>query len=68
MEKVLADNSLSIYRAKFPKPTREIEVPYSCQTAWKKAEPDSTLSDSTLIQVDSSGIPSSEPLPEEIIE
>lgn len=68
MEKVLADNSLSIYRAKFPKPTHEIEVPYSCQTAWKKAEPDSTLSDSTLIQVDSSGIPASEPVPEEIIE
>lgn len=49
MERVLADNRLSIYRAKFPKPRQEIKTPYMCQTAWPKAERDSTLSDSTFV-------------------
>lgn len=30
MEKVLADNSLSKYRGKFPKPTQPINKPYEC--------------------------------------
>jgi len=49
MEKVLADKSLSVYRAKFPKPKEKIKTPYTCQTPWPEAEPDSTLTDSTLV-------------------
>lgn len=43
MEKVLADNRLAYYRAKFPtQPKTEILIPYKCQTAWQKVEHDST--------------------------
>jgi penicillin-binding protein 1A len=54
MEKVLADKNLSIYRAKFTKPRQEIKTPYKCQTPWPKAEPDSTLADSTFVDSTSS--------------
>lgn len=46
MEKVLADKNLSAYKGKFPKPKHEIKIPYTCQTPWQKAAPDSTLRDS----------------------
>ncbi|MDD3359247.1 MAG: hypothetical protein PHH72_09540, partial [Parabacteroides sp.] len=32
MEKVLADNNLSKYRAKFPKPTQPINKQYECMS------------------------------------
>lgn len=42
MEKVLADASLTKYRAKFPKPKQPITRPYQCQSAYPVEENDST--------------------------
>jgi len=65
MEKVLADPRLASYRAKFPKPKQPITVHYTCQTTWKKAEPDSSSTDSLVIETDTSVLNTNEPLPTE---
>ncbi|MDD4921696.1 MAG: transglycosylase domain-containing protein [Bacteroidales bacterium] len=72
MEKVLADQSLSRYRGKFPKPKEEISVSYDCQTAYTRSDSDSIdLSDSlTLTPLDpkNNGIITDESLNKEIDE
>ena len=52
MEKVLADPHLSKYKAKFPKPKQPITRSYQCQSAYPKAESDST----SQVATDSLGI------------
>lgn len=50
MEKVLADESLTRYRAKFPSPRKPISKPYKCQTPYPKRDSTSlkgTNADST---------------------
>ena len=56
MEKVLADNQLSKYKGKFPKPKQPITRSYQCQSAYPKAESDSTRSASDSIAVEQEGI------------
>ncbi len=51
MEKVLADESLSRYRAKFPSPKKPISKPYTCQTPYPKkdsTELEGSATDSTV--------------------
>jgi penicillin-binding protein 1A len=42
LEKVLADKTLPMYKAKFPGPKKTISRPYMCQTPYPKATIDST--------------------------
>jgi len=46
MEKVMADKSLSKYRAKFSEPKEEITVPYNCQTPYTPKADSTAVSDS----------------------
>lgn len=50
MAKVLKDESLKVYRQKFPKPTIKIDKPYSCQTPYPKADSLATSADSTIVE------------------
>lgn len=49
LEKVLADNSLTKYRAKFPSPKQPITRPYTCQTPYSVLK-DSTATDSLTVE------------------
>ncbi len=51
MEKVLDDESLKNYRAKFPKPKQEISKSYLCQTPYPKIVDDSmdVVADTILV-------------------
>jgi len=46
MAKILKDESLKVYRQKFPKPALKINKPYSCQTPYPKADSLSLATDS----------------------
>lgn len=52
MEKVLADNDLSKYRARFPGPKQAISRSYQCQTPYRKVVSDSTEVAADTIVVD----------------
>jgi penicillin-binding protein 1A len=50
MEKVLKDESLKVYRQKFPKPTIKISKPYGCQTVLPEADSLVSTADSVVME------------------